>query len=62
MRWIQRIKNIWKLSEFEPGQPNEEYKTPGTQIAMIVKKPEAKPATFVHYEKESPIQKIINEP
>lgn len=60
MNIFQRIKNVWKLSEFEPGQPAEEYKTPGTTIAMIVKKPQQK-AQFIPRVKVDPVQAITQE-
>ena len=57
---LSRIHNLWRLSEFEPGQPNEEYKIPGTLISMIVKKPKQE-AKFFPRIVVSPADKIINE-
>lgn len=60
MNLWQRIKNVWKLSEFEPGQPTDEYKTPGTVISMIVKKPSQK-AVFIPHVKIDPVKEITQE-
>lgn len=50
---------MWRLSEFEPGQPAEEYKTPGTIIANIVKKPQK--AKFIPFVKVDELKKLIEE-
>lgn len=60
MNLISRIKNLYKLSEYVPGTATDETKTPGTEVAMIVKKPE--PAKFIPYSKIDPITQLINEP
>ncbi len=58
MRFLSRLTNLWKLSAYEPGQPQDEYKEPGTQLSMIVKKPEKQKAQFIPRIKEKPIDKI----
>ncbi len=35
---FQRLRNLWKLSEFEPANPNESYEI-GTTISPIIKRP-----------------------
>lgn len=59
MNLFARLGNIWKLSEYVPGRPEEEYKTPGTVVANIIKKPQ--PARFIAFVKEDPITKLVNE-
>ena len=54
---LKRLINIWKLSAYEPGQPADEYKTPGTQISMLVKKP----VEFIKYNPKSPVEEFISE-
>lgn len=61
MNLWKRAKNLWRLSEYVPGQPNEEYKIPGTQIAIIVKKPEQKTAQVISYKKQNLIQELLQE-
>lgn len=59
MRLLRRIANIWRLSELEPGRPQDEYKKPGTQVVTLIKKPENKQeASFIPRKKQSPIEKI----
>lgn len=60
MKFLQRLKNVWKLSEFEPGQPTEEYKTPGTVVSMIVKKPQQK-TVFISRIKIDPVKELTQE-
>lgn len=57
MTLFARLKNLYKLSEFEPGQATDEYKTPGTVVSMIVKKP----AVFIPRVKKDPIAEVIHE-
>ncbi len=54
---FQRLKNLWRLSEFEPHKPTEENKVPGTIVSMIMKRPPQK-AQFIPRIKEKPIDKI----
>lgn len=57
MNIVRRLQNIWKLSEYAPGKPDEEYKTPGTLVSMIVKKPDTK-AIFIPRMKKDPVKSI----
>lgn len=63
MNFVERIKHLWVLSAYEPGQATDETGTPGTEVAMIVKKPEKKKgyAVFVPYQKIDPIKQLVNE-
>lgn len=55
----RRLKNLWRLSEYESGKPSDEYKQPGTQIVTLVKKPETtQKAVFIPRRKLSPIEEI----
>lgn len=60
MNLLKRIRNIWSLSSFEPGQPTDEYKTPGTIISSLVKKPEVK-GQFIAFQRRDPIKEIVNQ-
>jgi hypothetical protein len=62
MNFIHRIKNLWELSRYEPGQPTDEYKIPGTEIVTLVKKPEPmnQKATFIPRNPIKPIDRINN--
>lgn len=60
MSLFSRIKHIWALSEYEPGQPTDETKIPGTEVSMIVKKPKQE-GRFISWQKD-PIKTLINEP
>ncbi len=57
MHFLQRLKNLWELSQWEPGQAEQEYKTPGTKISMIVKRPEAQ---FIQYKKKDPVDDFLD--
>lgn len=57
---FERLKRLWKLSEFEPAEVGKKYNEPGTIMAMITKKPSNK-ATFIPHIKQSPIKKITEE-
>lgn len=62
MSLYSRIRHLWELSEYEPGTPTDEYKTPGTEVSMIVKKPKKKQeARFIPYQKQTPAQEIANQ-
>lgn len=56
----KRIKNLVELSNYEPGQPQDEYKIPGTQIVTLVKKQPPKSATFIPRKHQKPIDRINN--
>jgi len=60
MNLWQRLKNLKKLSEYEPGTAQDETKTPGTQVAMIIKKPEQK-TIFIPRITRTPAQEITEE-
>lgn len=60
MSLIGRIANLWRLSEFEPGKPTDEYKIPGTEVSMIIKKPKQE-GKFIPFVKEDPIKQLIEE-
>lgn len=59
MIW-KRLRNLWRLSQFESGQPTDEYKIPGTQIVTLIKKPESvrQSAVFIPRTKVSSIEQI----
>lgn len=61
MKLLSRIKNLWNLSEYHPGQPNEEYKEEGSKVAMIVKPPEKKKDVFVPRFAKDPVKAITEE-
>lgn len=62
MNLIERAKNLWKLSQYEPGQATDETKTPGTEVAMITKKPEKKKqSVFVPRVTRDPVKEIIEQ-
>ena len=60
MNFLERIKNLWKLSEYEAGAPQDEYKQPGTQIVTLIKKPQPsqEKAMFIPRIKQSNIDKV----
>lgn len=59
---FDRIRNIWSLSEYPAGQPTEETKEAGTEVAMIVKPPKKQPKdVFFPRNKRDPIKDIVNE-
>lgn len=61
MNLITRLKNIWSLSEYQAGAPQDEYKIPGTQIITLTKKPEShRSATFIPRTPTKPIDRINN--
>lgn len=60
MNLISRIKHLWKLSEYEPGQATDETKTPGTIVSMIVKKPKQE-GRFIKFQGD-PIKTLVAEP
>jgi hypothetical protein len=59
MSLFRRIGNLWKLSDFEPGQATDETKQEGTIVSMIVKKPE--PPKFIPRVKIDPVKEITEE-
>lgn len=61
--WV-RIKNLYKLSEYQAGKPTDEYKEPGTQIITLTKKPDQtkQEAKFFPRIRITAAEKIINEP
>lgn len=63
MNLWQRVSNLWKLSEYQAGAPQDEYKEPGTQIVTLVKKPPQikQDAMFIPRVRISPAEAIINE-
>lgn len=61
MRLMDRIKNLWELSEMEAGKPTDEYKVPGTEVITLVKKPEQS-GRFIPRVKEDSIKALVNEP
>lgn len=63
MNLVDRIKHIWALSEYTPGQPKEEYEVAGTEVSMIVKKPGKKKEKTVFFSRVSrdPVKEIVNE-
>jgi len=62
MNIFQRIKHIWKLSEYEPRIVGSEPVISGTEVAQIIKRPEQQKAQFFPRIKVSPADAIINEP
>lgn len=61
MNLIARIRNIWHLSEYQAGAPQDEYKTPGTQVITLIKKPETeRKAIFIPRTPIKPIDRINN--
>lgn len=60
MNFLERVKNLWKLSEYEAGAPQDEYKQPGTQIVTLIKKPQPSQGKviFIPRIKERPIDKV----
>lgn len=62
MRLIDRIRNVWKLSELETGQPTDEYKIPGSEIVTLVKKPAIiEKARFIPFIKGDPVKDLVAE-
>lgn len=62
MTFFQRIKNLWNLSAYEAGKPQDEYKQAGTEIITLVKKPQNKQkALFIPRIKEDPVKRLIEE-
>lgn len=59
MNPFRRISNLWKLSAFEPGKPTDEYKTPGTEVSSLIKKPQK--ASFVAFNRRDPVAEIVNQ-
>ena len=57
---LQRLRNLWRLSAFEPGQPTDEYRTPGTIVSSLVQKPQKK-AEFISFKRSDPIKELVNE-
>ena len=55
----ERLKNLWKLSAYEPAIPGKQYWTPGTQITQLVKEP--KPAVFIPHNKRDPVKEIVQQ-
>lgn len=62
MKFLQRLNNLWKLSELESGKPQDEYKEPGTELITLVKKPKTQKTTqkavFIPHIKLTPIQEL----
>ena len=54
----QRLKNLWRLSEYEPRKLGTEPVTDGTIIAQIVKRPQNTTATFIPRVKKTPIEQV----
>ena len=52
-----RLKNLWKLSEFEPNVEKEQLPVGTKVVQTLIKKPQEK-ATFVPRTKEKPIDKV----
>lgn len=57
---FERFKRLWKLSEYEVGAPQDEYKIPGTQIITLVKKPK-QDAVFIPKVSIDPVKNITEE-
>ena len=45
MNILKRLRNLWRLSEYEPLLPNQKL-AHGTQVGPIIKRPDS-PATIV---------------
>lgn len=61
MKFYERLKNIWALSEFQPGKPTDEYETPGSIVSMIVKKPERHEGRFIPRIVKDPIKELVEQ-
>ena len=57
---LGRLKNLWKLSEFEPNVEKEQLPIGTKIIQTLIKKPTEK-ATFIPRIKITPAEQIINE-
>ena len=59
---LRRLRNLWKLSDFEPRLQNSEPPPAGTLIVQnIIKKPTER-ARFIPRIKQDPVKAITEEP
>jgi len=54
---LSRLRNLWRLSEFEPRKLGSEPLQSGTVVAQIIKRPQV--AQFFPRNVEKPIDKVI---
>jgi hypothetical protein len=57
MNAFSRIKNLWKLSAYEPNEHRTDPLPIGTIVAPLIKKPTEK-ASFRPFIKKTPIEEI----
>jgi len=55
---LLRLRNLWKLSEYEPRKLQSDPVKEGTVVAQIIKKPTDQKASFIPRFREKPIDKV----